>query len=115
MSKARAKGTSFESAVVAVLNEEGFTEAERWGSVDMGLGDIRNLPVVLEAKNHKAMALSEWCTQAEKSGKKADKLWAVVHKRIRKGTRQAYVTMELEQWTTLLRAYQYCQENNITL
>ena len=113
MSKARAKGTSFETAVVSVLNEEGFTEAERWGSVDMGLGDIRHLPVVLEAKNHKAMALSEWCTQAEKSGKKADKLWAVVHKRIRKGTRQAYVTMELEQWIVMLRAYEHCKDKGV--
>jgi hypothetical protein len=106
MSKARAKGTSFESAVVEVLNEDGFPLAERWGSLDMGLGDIRNLPVVLEAKNHKAMSLSEWCDQAAVSGTKAGKLWAVVHKRIRKGTRKAYVTMELEQWIILLRAYE---------
>lgn len=113
MSKARAKGTSFETAIVAVLKEEGFADAERWGSVDMGLGDIRNLSVVLEAKNHKAMALSEWCTQAEKSGGKAGKLWAVVHKRIRKGTRQSYVTMELEQWIVMLRAYDYCKDKGI--
>jgi hypothetical protein len=105
MSKARQKGTTFESAVVQVLREDGFPDAERWGSLDMALGDIRNLPVVLEAKNHKAMALAEWCKQAEESGKKASKLWAVVHHRSRKGTRQAYVTMELEQWIILLKAY----------
>jgi len=72
----------------------------------MALGDIRNVPMVLEAKNHKAMALSEWCTQAETSGKKAGKLWAVIHKRARKGTQQAYVTLSLEQFVVLLKAYE---------
>jgi len=71
----------------------------------MALGDIRNTPMVLEAKNHKAMALSEWCKQAEVSGKKANKLWAVIHKRARTGTNKSYVTMELEQFVVLLKAY----------
>jgi len=105
MSKARQKGTSFETAIVNFLKENGFPEAERWGSLDMALGDIRNMPIVLEAKNHKAMALSEWCTQAETSGKKANKLWAVIHKRIRKGIAQSYVTMSLEQFVILLQTY----------
>ena len=105
LSKNRAKGTSFETAVVNVLKEEGFTNAERYLN-DTSLGDIRHLPVVAECKNHKAMALSEWCKQAETSGTKAGKLWAVIHHRARKGTRQAYVTMTLEQWIVLLRAYE---------
>ena len=105
MSKARQKGTSFETAIVNFLNENGFPDAERWGSSDMALGDIRNTPMVLEAKNHKAMALSEWCKQAELSGSKAKKLWAVIHKRTRTGTSKSYVTMELEQFVILLKAY----------
>lgn len=80
MSKARQKGTSFESAIVAYLKENGFPGCERWGSAEMALGDIRDVPMVLEAKNHKAMALSEWCEQASVAGKKSGKLWAVVHK-----------------------------------
>jgi hypothetical protein len=104
MSKARQKGTSFETAVVNVLKEEGFTNAERFLN-DTSLGDIRNLPVVAECKNHKSLALSEWTKQAEVSGTKAGKLWAVIHHRPRKSTRQAYVTMSLEQWIVLMRAY----------
>jgi hypothetical protein len=102
VSKARQKGTSFETAIVNFLKENGFPDAERWGSSEMGLGDVRNLPIVLEAKNHKAMALSEWCDQAERSGKKAGTLWAVVHKRIRKNTSKAYVTMSLENFVKIL-------------
>jgi len=103
MSKARQKGTAFETAIVNYLRENGFPEAERWGSVDMGQGDIRNVPMVLEAKNHKTMSLSEWCDQAEASGTKAGKLWAVIHKRTRRGTPKAYVTMSLENFVELLK------------
>jgi Holliday junction resolvase len=106
VSKARQKGTSFETEVVRYLNENGFEDAERWGSGQMDLGDIRNVPIVLEAKNHKAMALSEWCDQAAASASKAKKLWAVVHKRSRKNTSQAYVTMSLENFALLLQAYE---------
>ena len=106
MSKARAKGTSFETAVVDYLTENGFDNAERWGSGQMDLGDIRNVPLVIEAKNHKAMALSEWCDQAAASGSKANKLWAVVHKRPRKNVSQAYVTMSLENFAQLMAVYE---------
>lgn len=111
MSKARQKGTSFETAIVNYLKENGFKDAERWGSLDMALGDIRNVPMVLEAKNHKAMALADWCTQAETSGKKANKLWAVIHKRARKGTSQSYVTLSLENFVALLKAYEATNPN----
>jgi len=104
VSKARQKGTSFETEVVRYLNDNGFPDAERYGSAQMDLGDIKNLPIVLEAKNHNAMALSEWCDQAEVAGSKAKKLWAVVHKRARKNVSKAYVTMSLESFVELLKS-----------
>ena len=58
MSKSRAKGTSFESAIVEILNEEGFPEAKRPGPINWEFGDIEHLPVVLEAKNQQTMALA---------------------------------------------------------
>jgi hypothetical protein len=105
VSKARQKGTTFESAVVAYMRENGFPDAERWGSTTMDQGDVRNIPIVLEAKNHKAMALSEWCSQAAASSQKAGKLWAVVHKRARKGTSEAYVTMSLENFCIIIQNF----------
>jgi Holliday junction resolvase len=106
MSKARAKGTKFETDIVNFLKENGYPDAERWGSSNMDLGDIRGVPMVLEAKDHKSMTLAEWCKQAAVSAVKANKLWAVIHKRARKGTREAYVTMSLEQFVVLMRAYE---------
>lgn len=103
MSKARQKGTSFETDVVRFLKENGFEDAERWGSSNMALGDVRNIPIVLEAKNHKSMALAEWSDQAERAGSKAKKIWAVVHKRPRKNVSKAYVTMSLENFAELMR------------
>jgi hypothetical protein len=103
MSKARQRGTQFETAVVNFLKENGYPDAERWGSTNMALGDVRNIPIVLEAKNHKSMALAEWCDQAEEAGNRAKKLWAVVHKRNRKNISKAYVTMSLEQMVELLK------------
>lgn len=115
MSKARAKGTSFETAVVNYLKGNGFEDAERWGTTNNALGDLRNVPLVLECKNHKKMTLSEWCKQAEAASEKTGQLWAVVHHRPRKNVSQAYVTQSLEQWAVLMKAYRYCLENGIDL
>ena len=105
MSKTRAKGTAFESEVVNFLKSQGFNEAER-NILNSPLGDIKNVPMVLECKNQKTMTLSEWMQQAENSGKKAGKLHAIVHKRRGKNVSKAYVTMELDQFTELLKAFE---------
>lgn len=115
MSKSRAKGTSFESAIVEVLNKEGFPEAKRPGPINWEFGDIENLPVVLEAKNHQTMALAAWMKQAEIASVKAGKPFVVIHKRKGKNARKAYATQEFDTWLMFLRAYNYCQENNIDL
>jgi hypothetical protein len=101
MSKTRAKGTKFENDVVGFLKENGFPKAKRM-PFSSPLGDIQGLPIVLEAKDQREMKLPEWLAQAEKSGGKAGFISAVVHKRARKGTSKAYVTMELDQFTKLL-------------
>ena len=104
MSKTRAKGTSFETEVVKVLQSMGFLDTKRH-VLNSPFGDIDGIPMVLECKNHKEMALSEWMNQAAKSGEKAGKLHAVCHKRKGKGVPQAYVTMPLEVYAELLRFY----------
>ena len=104
MSRTRAKGTSFETEVVKFLQSMGFIDTKRH-VLNSPFGDIDGIPMVLECKNHKEMALSEWMTQAAKSGEKAGKLYAVCHKRKGKGVPQAYVTMPLETYAELLRFY----------
>jgi len=104
MSKARAKGTSYESEIVAYLRENGFPDAKR-NELNSPLGDIGNVPIVVECKNHKEMTLSTWMNQAEVSGGKANKFFAVFHKRRGKNASKSYVTMSLDQFIELLWAY----------
>jgi hypothetical protein len=106
MSKARAKGTSYETEVVNYLKENGFAEAKR-NELNSPLGDLGNLPIVVECKNHKEMTLSAWMNQAEISGSKANKFFAVFHKRRGKNVSKSYVTMSLDQFVVLLNAFDY--------
>ena len=115
MSKARAKGTSFETAVVEILNEEGFPNAKRPGPTNWEFGDIDGIPIVLEAKNQQTMALATWMKQAEIASQKAGMPFVVVHKRKGKNARKAYATQDFDMWLILFRAYNYCLENNIDL
>ena len=76
MSKAKAKGTAAESALVKFLNGQGFPGAERRalsGSNDMG--DITGTPCLAwEVKNHKSYAFPAWLkeTAIEKENARAD-------------------------------------------
>jgi len=67
MSKAKAKGTAAESAVVKYLSGQGFPGAERRalaGSSD--LGDITGIPgLVMEVKNHRTYKFPAWVEETE--------------------------------------------------
>lgn len=108
MSKERAKGTSFESALVPFLRVL-WPSARRTGSENYGAGDFANTwPFLIEAKNRKDMKLGEWVKQAEMACARLREqsgtilLPAVIHKRRFYGTHRAYVTMPLESWVASL-------------
>lgn len=106
MSKQRAKGTAWESAIVAFLKENGFPYAERRamrGNKDAG--DIAGVPgVAIEAKNCKAMSLSEWMGEAATAAINAGVgRYAIWHKRRMKGVADSYVTIPAWFFVELLR------------
>jgi len=101
VSRARQKGTVFETALVGWFHENGFPGVERM-PFSSPLGDLAGLPVCAEAKNQVAMKLPEWLAQAEKSGQKCGLPFMIFHKRARKPIGKTYVTTELEQITPLL-------------
>ena len=101
MSKQRAKGTRYENDLVAYFRENGFPEAHRL-EFSSPFGDIGGLPIVVEAKDQKAMTLPAWLLQGEKSGIKVGKPFAIFHKRARKPVAKHYVTWELDQIVPLL-------------
>lgn len=107
MSKQRAKGTAFESAIVSALHRNGFPEARRnplAGSKDVG--DIGGLPIVIEAKNCVKTQLGLWVPEAQKEAFNAGVDVGVVwHKRRGVGLGKAedcYVTMTGRELMTLL-------------
>lgn len=111
MSKAKQKGTSFETQIVEYLRECGWTHAERralTGTHDKG--DITGTgSLVWECKNHKALSFSAWLEEAEveRDNAKAD-YGIVVAKRRGKGQAgEQYAVLKLSELTKLLREAGY--------
>lgn len=112
MSRATAKGTQFESEVVAYLVSRfgpGIERRAKHGTKDRG--DIAGVfirckPCVVEVKNHKEMKLSQWVEEAEIERGNADAEYGVVvHHRPGKGSKstgESYVTMTLATFCDII-------------
>jgi hypothetical protein len=105
--RAKAKGTSFESAVVTYLAGRGL-DARRIvlhgnkdeGDIDTGAGWN------LEAKNVRTMALGQWVGEADVESVNAGRPVAVVAKRVGKGDPgEAYVVMPLRVFVSSVLGY----------
>lgn len=107
------KGTQFESAVVAWLQEHVDRRIERRtksGAMDRGdVAGVRSAlgdDIAVECKNHRSMNLSGWVDEAELEAGNADApVGVVIHKRSGKGGKsmgEQYVTMTLAAFTTLI-------------
>jgi hypothetical protein len=113
MSRARAKGTYFESLTLEAFQEYWPDEegALVRGAHRIGVqgahdkGDLRvPAPYVVECKNEKAMDLSGWLREAEQEAENAHKPYGiVVHKRRAHGAPGAqYVTVTLNTWLRMV-------------
>jgi Holliday junction resolvase len=100
------KGSTFERDVVSFLAGHGFPYAERHYGAGRpaDVGDIDGIPGwTLECKNHRALELSAWMTEAEcerVNGRQS--FAAVVAKRRNKPVAQSYVVMSLGTFARLL-------------
>lgn len=102
--KARAKGTTKETAVLGYILPS-FPSAHRL-PISSALGDLGGLPIVCEVKNHAAMTLADWMNQAEKSSVLAGKPAFVVHHRKGRGVAETYVTCSLKTIVPFWLAYE---------
>ena len=110
MSRAKAKGTAFESLIVAALQEElGDGVCRRTTSGAKDRGDIhglyiRGLRTVAELKNHASMNLAGWVDEAElERGHDDAAVGLVIHKRRGKGQAlDQYVTLPLRDLLTII-------------
>ena len=106
MSKSRAKGTAFESAIVAYLREHGYPYAERRalaGALDKG--DINmGAPVMIEAKNCQTITLAAWADEvaAQTANFPPGTVGVAWVKRRGKGVDKSYVVMDPATFLRLL-------------
>ena len=100
------RGPKFEADVITYLRAEGWDNAERrvmGGSLDRG--DVAGIPnVCMELKNTGVMEMGRAVAEAEKEAKNAGaRWWCVIFKRRRASISSAYVVIDLEQWSRILR------------
>lgn len=107
MSRSKAKGTRWESAIVAALQRAGFEHAERragTGAADRG--DITGLPgLVIEAKDCGRMELGVWVNEAAAETVNAGARYGVVwhHRKNKSRAEDGYVTMSGANFLRLLQ------------
>lgn len=108
----KAKGTRWEREVVdhlAVAHD--VTRLPRTGTKDEGDIEVRlkDCRLILEAKNHKSFALSDWISQAQVESDHREArtgiatAGAVAIKRRNHGVGDGYVVMTIDDFFTLLR------------
>lgn len=103
---AKAKGTSWESAIRDFLVERGIPAYRPAQAGSKDVGDLHGVsPFVLQAKNYKdlASALRNGVDGANLQRVNAKERWgAAVIKRARKGVSAGYVVMDLETFAEVL-------------
>jgi hypothetical protein len=109
VSVGKAKGTRFESAIVAFLRDHGWTHADRVplsGSRDRGDVTLGPGSPVIESKNQNRHSLAEWLDEAEQEAAHADAPFGVawVKRRGHTSPGKGYVIMSGEAFAALLKA-----------
>lgn len=111
VNKSKVKGTTWESAIVAALVEQGYVHAERralQGAADKG--DIAGIPgVVIEAKNVATITVGAFLKEAEteKANAKADIGVAWVKLRGKAGALDGAILMTPAQFLDILARLGY--------
>lgn len=112
MSAAKAKGTRWESAVVAFLRDHGFTYADRVplsGSRDRGDVTVGPGSPVIEAKNQARHSIAEWLDEANAEAAHARAPFGVAwfHRRGKGSPGDGFVVMDGATFALLLREAGY--------
>lgn len=115
VNRSKAKGTSWESAIVDFLRSYGWPHVERRtlnGAADRG--DIAGIPgVVIEAKSVKTITLGAFVDEAgkERANDRADLGVAWIKRRGKTSAEHGYVVMDGAQFAWLLRQAGYHPES----
>lgn len=105
MSRERAKGTAWETAIVNYLADY-YPAVRRTGSADYGAGDIVGIhpELLIEAKNVQRYQLAAWVDQAEAAAERQGAELAVVWMKRsgRSSPGKGYVVMSGDTFTDIL-------------
>ena len=110
MSRSKAKGTHWESAIIHYLNEFGFDCERRAPSGALDRGDISGVRgFIIEAKNCKGITLSTWIDEAEAERINDDVPYGVVwaHRTGRSSPGDGYVVMSGRIFVDILKGMGY--------
>ena len=113
-SQNKAKGTLYEREIVELLAPHYETQRlPRTGAKDEGDVEVRVTPdvrLIIEAKNHKSLALADWLRQAEAEADNREAkvgnvacVPVVFAKRRGKNAAHSYVVMDAEEFVLLLK------------
>lgn len=101
------KGARFERLLASKFRDYGYSDSRRTAQYCGNTGDasdVVGLPGIhVEAKHQERMSLYEWMDQAKRDSHGAGNLPAVFHK---KNNCEILVTMPLDSWMQLYRAYE---------
>ena len=117
MSKAKVKGTAWETAIVRYLSQFSPVIERRALQGINDTGDIAGIPgVVIEAKNCRTLTLSTFVDEAVTEGDNADADVAVawIHRRGKASPADGYVAMTGTQFVSLLIDAGYLPQPNPT-
>lgn len=106
----KAKGARFERTLASKFREYGYSDARRTAQYCGNTGDASDVVglegIHIEAKHQERMQLYDWMTQARRDSMGTGNLPTVFHK---KNNAPILVTMELDDWMQLYRAYELDQ------
>ena len=104
MSKSKAKGTRFESALVAHMVDRGFAVERRALTGTADRGDITGMKnVIIEAKNHTALSFGPWLDEAARERANANaEIGVVVASRRMRPIGASFAVMDLDTLLILL-------------
>lgn len=112
----KAKGARFERTLASKFREYGYSDARRTNQYCGNTGDASDVVgldgIHIEAKHQERMQLYDWMAQAIRDSEGTGNLPTVFHK---KNNAPILVTMELDDWIKLYRAYELEQEERTRL
>ena len=106
MSKARAKGTAYESAIVAYLRSQDVEAGRQPLAGNIDLGDIHTEKFCIEAKAARKREIPSWVSEAEKEAEASNRIGVVFSKTPSKRIEEGVAIMSVRSFVGLMKEFE---------